>query len=179
MMEKKNNFFEKLMKEIENPDSEFNKSFKKELELRESWRKRNGRFIDSLGPEGRYKAFKKIREKYESDEYVRSEYSKGYEPRCPLFGVILDYAEDYGEALDPDVDFCAAKFHIDNTWVIRLFVGQGSFEHLDLISEDRHNERFWKDSDGKVYAIPVHEKQPEGMTEITAKEYKRCWLNSI
>ena len=108
------------MKEIENLDSEFNKVFKKELELRESWRKRNGRFIDSLGPEGRYKAFKKIREKYESDEYIRSEYSKGYEPRGQLFGVILDYAE----ALDPDIDFCVSKFHIDNTWVIRLFIGR-------------------------------------------------------
>lgn len=163
------------MKEIENPDSEFNKGFKKKLELRESWRKRNSRFIDSLGPEGRYKTFKKIREKYESDDYVKSEYSKEYEPRCPLFGVILDYAE----ALDPDVDFCAAKFHIDNTLVIRLFIEQGSFEHLDLILEDRHNERFWKDPDGKVYAIPIHEKHPEDMTEIKAKEYKRCWLNSI
>lgn len=54
----------------------------------------------------------------------------GYEPRCPLFTLFQKYAEVYGkDIIDEysDTSFLADAMVIDNTWIIELYIGQGSF----------------------------------------------------
>lgn len=65
-------------------------------------------------------------DKYECDEYVKKEYNHGYEPRCPLYDIILGTAEIFGEELEVTEDFQAEKI-LYRGWIVELFIGQGSF----------------------------------------------------
>lgn len=74
----------------------------------------------------------KIFTKYESDEYINSEYKKGYEPRRDLYYLLYDYAEIWGrEATENEWEKYGNTFSADvrilGNWVFNLMIGQGSF----------------------------------------------------
>lgn len=125
---------EKLKKLL---DSE---EFKKDMELLALREKRKeeveNRYIEkfhSLRLTSRWNIIEKIRTKYDSDEYVRREYRMGYEPRTPLYFLLLEYARKYGMTIldeyGEDLAFCAELFLVDGYYV-ELMIGQGSVVHV-------------------------------------------------
>lgn len=81
-----------------------------------------------LGEEHRSIFIRKVIEKYNTPEYINKEYSLGYEPRMELFTLLQKYAEKYGEDVPDEYgDFVASALLVDAKWLVKLFVGQGSF----------------------------------------------------
>lgn len=83
-------------------------------------------WFHTLTPENRLDIIKKINTKYDSDDYYYRETGMGYEPRKPLYDLLYEYAEKYGEKSD-DVNgfFPEFKYVFDNVEV-SLLIGQGS-----------------------------------------------------
>lgn len=101
---------------------QFQETFRKNQERKE-------RYINKLANltiGQRSEFIQKCIDKYESNEYVNKEYKLGYEPRCPLYDVIFNYASRYGESLECNEDFLAERYKFDN-WIVELYIGQGSF----------------------------------------------------
>jgi len=78
----------------------------------------------------------KIITKYESDEYILKEMKLGFEPRCPLYYFMFNYAEKYGrECNDKEYekygnDFTGGLYFI-NGYYIQIMHGQGSAIRID------------------------------------------------
>lgn len=101
---------------------------------------RKDRYVEklhSMSLEERDAFIMKCIDKYDSEEYKDREYNAGYEPRCPLYNVIFDYAEKYGEDVRSYVNrsFLAARYKFDN-WIVELYIGQGSFISIHNIDPD-------------------------------------------
>jgi hypothetical protein len=79
--------------------------------------------------EGRLdEVLEKIINKYGSDEYVRSEYSRGYQPREELLWVAYEFATHYCLPCEDEKylnSFTADAYYI-GSYVIQLMNGQGS-----------------------------------------------------
>lgn len=74
--------------------------------------------------------------KYDSDEYVRKEYARGYEPRETLLWLVLEYAERYCEECKDEKYynmFTGAAYYI-GSYVIQVMHGQGSVIRIDKVS---------------------------------------------
>jgi len=97
-----------------------------------------GRWIEklhNLTKEQRFTFIEKVNKKYSSDEYKTREINRGYEPRENLYDLICLYSKEYGENC-PDsyyTEFVAMARIIDNAWLVRLYIGQGSFVTVDKI----------------------------------------------
>lgn len=110
---------------------EFGRSLERESEFKERWIERfkahsenNLDFV--LG---------KIIAKYDSDKYVRKEYSKGYEPREKLLWVAFNYAEKYCKECTDEKYlnmFTGASYYI-GSYVIQVMHGQGSVIRIDKV----------------------------------------------
>lgn len=116
-------------------------------ELRDSWVERlhknySNRFSEILN---------KVIEKYDSDDYVKREYSLGYEPREPLFSLFFEYAEKYGrECTEVEWELYGNMFtgelYCCNGYYFNMMHGQGTVikvmteispeEHYDMMRED-------------------------------------------
>lgn len=103
------------------------------------------KFIHDLSPGERHKAFVKVKRKYESPEYIDSEYRKGIFPRTELYKPILGYAEMYGEELEAVEFCCTGKYLIDGRWIVERFDGQGTIINLYMIV--KFNLDLWKPDD--------------------------------
>ena len=71
----------------------------------------------------------KLVKKYESDKYYQKERKMGYEPRKPLYDLLLQYAEAKGMHLSEESDFLASSYRI-GSYKVALYVGQGAFIHV-------------------------------------------------
>lgn len=116
--------------------------------------KRNIRWIKNLSVERRTELIEKLKKKYDSDKYNLREYEKGYEPRTPLYYVLLEYAEACcrPSLYQVNEDFDEAQYDIDGIWVISIIFGQGCFVKVERVE------------DGRI--IPHYSKDEEPETEI-------------
>lgn len=105
----------------------------------EDLRDRNIEWIKELTTEKRFELVEKLVNKYESDEYVKSEYKKGFQPRTPLYYVLLDYAETYCRPSLYQVNeyFDEAQYDIDGKWIISIINGQGTVINVTRVEEGR------------------------------------------
>lgn len=74
----------------------------------------------------------KIQTKYSSDKYKDREYKIGVEPREPLFGFLMNYAEKYGrDATEEEWEELSGMFTNELYYIygyyFELVVGQGSY----------------------------------------------------
>lgn len=130
--------FEKLRGFLESDEGkksieEFSIKMKKEDERRARWVEK---FKNWAEPDID-KALEKLISKYDSSEYVKREYSLGYEPRETLLWVALEYAEKYcTECVDEKYlnTFTGAAYYI-GSYVIQVMHGQGSVIRIDRIEE--------------------------------------------
>jgi hypothetical protein len=77
----------------------------------------------------------KIVTKYDSDEYVRREYSLGYEPRETLLWVAFGYATEYCKPCDdPEyANYFTGTMYYIGSYVIQIMYGQGSVIKIEKI----------------------------------------------
>ena len=89
----------------------------------------------SLTPEERLSIIEKIITKYESDDYYWREIKKGYEPRKPLYYLLFEYGNKYGEESNEGLSdyFPEQKFIIDGHIEISIIHGQGSFIKINIL----------------------------------------------
>lgn len=109
---------------------------KSQKEIEEDWERiTHTKFYDiwveklhGLDKDLRSNLIKKVIEKYKSQEYLNREYSLGYEPRMELFTLLQKYAEKYGDDIPDEYgDFVASALLVDSKWLVKLFIGQGSY----------------------------------------------------
>lgn len=102
----------------------------KRIQHREELRTRNIEYIHNMITEKRVETIRKLITKYSSDEYINRERSIGaYEPRCPLYDVLFDYAVKYCTSSQYKLNdyFGEEQYDIDGVFVIGQIYGQGSF----------------------------------------------------
>jgi hypothetical protein len=82
-------------------------------------------------------ALSKIIEKYDSDEYVKREYSLGYEPRETLLWVAFNYAEKYCKECTDEkyLNVFTGDAYYIGSYVIQVMHGQGSVIKIEKIEE--------------------------------------------
>lgn len=134
--------YESLKKAFESGECD---ELTRKFQIQDQNEQRYIKFIHDLGPEERHKAFVKLKRKYESLEYIDSEYKKGIYPRTELYEPILGYAEMYGEELETPEFCCTGKYLIDKRWIVERFDGQGTIINLYMIV--KFNLDLWKPDD--------------------------------
>ena len=128
-------------------------------DLTESLRKSEERterysaFIDRMGPEKRAEVIRRLIKKYNSSEYSEREYSKGYEPRMPLYEVLLDYAIEYCQKCNyrPNKYFPEEQYDIDGRFVISIIYGQGSFISVTEVPEDHVIPHVYREEPVRIF----------------------------
>lgn len=135
-MKEKGNIFDKLTAFLKTEEGqrsieEFGKRLTREAECRdrqaERFKKYAGNRLDEV--------LEKIITKYDSDEYVRGEYKKGYEPRETLLWVALNYAVKYCQPCE-DLEYAnpfTGEMYYIGSYVIQVMHGQGSVIKLTKI----------------------------------------------
>lgn len=75
----------------------------------------------------------KLKDKYESDWYWEKEYSKGREPRTPLYWLLLDYARKYCKPCEEEkyLNMFTGEAYYIGSYVIQVMHGQGSIIRID------------------------------------------------
>jgi hypothetical protein len=83
-------------------------------------------------------AIEKLISKYYSDEYVKKEYSLGYEPREKLLWVVLNYAEKYCKECTDEkyLNMFTGQAYYIGSYVIQVMHGQGSVIRIDKIETE-------------------------------------------
>jgi hypothetical protein len=80
-------------------------------------------------------ALEKLMTWYDSDKYVKREYSLGYEPREKLLWLAFEYAVKYCDPCDDETyfnPFTGNAYYI-GSYVIQIMYGQGSAIRLDKV----------------------------------------------
>lgn len=88
----------------------------------------------------------KVMTKYESDEYVRKEYKRGYEPRRPIYYLLYEYAEKHGEECNDEKyinDFTGGIYYL-GSYAIQIMHGQGSVVRIDECKERKRDNKINK-----------------------------------
>ncbi len=82
-------------------------------------------------------ALSKIIEKYDSDEYVKREYSLGYEPRESLLWIAFNYAEKYCKECTDEkyLNVFTGNAYYIGSYVIQVMHGQGSVIKIEKIEK--------------------------------------------
>ena len=126
--------FKKIMdflnsEEGEKSIKEFGEKMKREDERRDRWVEK----FKELAEPDIDSALSKIIEKYDSDEYVKKEYSLGYEPREPLLWIAFSYAEKYCKECTDEkyLNMFAGDAYYIGSYVIQVMNGQGSVIRID------------------------------------------------
>jgi hypothetical protein len=110
---------------------EFGEKMKREDE-------RNNRWVEKfrgLAEPDIDSALSRLIKKYDSDEYVRREYSLGYEPREKLLWIAFNYAEKYCKECTDEKYlnmFTGSAYYI-GSYVIQVMHGQGSVIRIDKV----------------------------------------------
>ena len=108
---------------------EFGNKIRREEELKDRWIEK----FKKLAEPDIDSALSRLIKKYDSDEYVRREYSLGYEPREKLLWVAFNYAEKYCKECTDEKYlnmFTGSAYYI-GSYVIQVMHGQGSVIRID------------------------------------------------
>lgn len=90
--------------------------------------------IHDMGIDKRNSLFEKIKNKYDSYDYINKEYKLGRFPTTKLYDIIFQYAQKYGTYIETETLFPSESFIIDDTWNIIATYGQGTiFEFKKII----------------------------------------------
>lgn len=120
--------------------------YAKELEFKQQLNEKYINYIHKNWSHRIDEAIEKVMAKYESDEYVRGEYKRGYEPRRPIYYLLYEYAEKYGEEChDEDYinDFTGGIYYL-GSYVIQIMHGQGSVIRIDECKERKRDNKINK-----------------------------------
>jgi len=132
------NIFEKLTAFLKTEEGQRSlEEFGKKLEREAEYKSRQVERFKKHAEHRLDEVLEKIISKYDSDKYVRREYSLGYEPRETLLWVALNYAEEYCEPCeDPQWanPFTGAMYYI-GSYVIQVMHGQGSVIKIEKIEQ--------------------------------------------
>jgi hypothetical protein len=128
--------FKKMMdflnsEEGEKSIKEFGEKMKREDDRRDRWIEK----FKELAESDIDSALSKIIEKYDSDEYVKREYSLGYEPRETLLWIAFGYASKYCKECTDEKYlnmFTDGAYYI-GSYVIQVMNGQGSVIKIEKI----------------------------------------------
>ena len=110
---------------------EFGNKIRREEELKDRWIEK----FKKLAEPDIDSALSRLIKKYDSDEYVRREYSLGYEPREKLLWVAFNYAEKYCKECTDEKYlnmFTGSAYYI-GSYVIQVMHGQGSVIRIDKV----------------------------------------------
>jgi hypothetical protein len=102
----------------------FAETVERDNQFRNRWVERFKKYSEGRLDE----VLEKIIDKYDSDKYVNSEYSKGYEPREELLWVAFNYATENCEVCEDQKYinvFTGCAYYI-GSYVIQIMHGQGS-----------------------------------------------------
>ncbi len=112
---------------------EFGKKLKRDEEIKN---RRTEKFKELAEPDIDA-ALSKIIEKYDSDEYVKREYSLGYEPRQTLLWIAFNYAEKYCKECTDEkyLNMFTGNAYYIGSYVIQVMHGQGSVIKIEKIEE--------------------------------------------
>jgi hypothetical protein len=110
---------------------EFGKKLEREAEFKDRWTER---FKDHSEDNLDF-VLEKLICKYDSDEYVRKEYSKGYEPREELLWVAFNYAEKYCKECTDEkyLNMFTGEAYYIGSYVIQVMNGQGSVIKIEKV----------------------------------------------
>ena len=130
---------EKLREFLDSEDGkksieEFGRRLERESEFKERWIER---FKDHSENNLDF-VLEKLIAKYDSDKYIRKEYSKGYEPREKLLWIAFNYAEKYCKECTDEKYlnmFTGSAYYI-GSYVIQVMHGQGSVIRIDKIDNN-------------------------------------------
>lgn len=106
--------------------------------------------VHNLSIEERIDIIGKCKVKYESDEYAKKEYSKGYEPRMSLYDILIEYSRKYGKNIYEEriksgdlLPFCYGDLYlIDDAYIVELLMGQGSVIHVYTPQEYKEHQEY-------------------------------------
>ncbi len=112
---------------------EFGKKLKRDEEIKN---RRTEKFKELAEPDIDA-ALSKIIEKYDSDEYVKREYSLGYEPRESLLWIAFNYAEKYCKECTDEkyLNVFTGNAYYIGSYVIQVMHGQGSVIKIEKIEK--------------------------------------------
>jgi hypothetical protein len=108
---------------------EFGNKIKKEEERKDRWIEK----FKKLAESDIDAYLEKLIEKYDSDEYVRREYSLGYEPRESLLWIALGYAKKYCKECTDEkyLNMFTGEAYYIGSYIIQVMHGQGSVIRID------------------------------------------------
>lgn len=138
-MEQQDTVLEALKKYRKDLTQEDLDKFQKKLEFEENRINRYIERIHNMSKDERSIFINKCIDKYTSDEYIEKEYKRGWEPRCPLYDILIQYAVQYGipAMYKQDNDyFPEEQYDIDGKFVITAIHGQGTIIYIDRVPED-------------------------------------------
>lgn len=113
------------------------KKYANKLEIQDKLKQRRINYIHKRWSDNIDFVIQKAIDKYESDEYVRKEYKLGYEPRRPIYYLLYEYAEQFGEECHDEKyinDFTGGIYYL-GSYVIQIMHGQGSVIRIDECKE--------------------------------------------
>jgi hypothetical protein len=116
---------------------EFGNKIKREEERKDRWIEK----FKKLAESDIDAYLEKLIEKYDSDEYVRREYSLGYEPRESLLWIALGYAKKYCKECEDEkyLNMFTGEAYYIGSYVIQVMNGQGSVVKIEKIELDDKN----------------------------------------
>jgi len=128
--------FKKMMNFLDSEEGkksiqEFGEKMKREDERRDRWIEK----FKELAEPDIDSALSRMIKKYDSDEYVRREYSLGYEPREKLLWIAFNYAEKYCKECTDEkyLNMFTGEAYYIGSYVIQVMNGQGSVIRIDKI----------------------------------------------
>jgi hypothetical protein len=134
--------FKKMMdflnsEEGEKSIKEFGEKMKREDERKDRWIEK----FKELAEHDIDAYLRKLIEKYDSNEYVRREYSLGYEPRESLLWIALGYAKKYCKECEDEkyLNMFTGEAYYIGSYVIQVMHGQGSVIKIEKIESDDKN----------------------------------------
>ena len=112
---------------------EFGNKIKREEERKDRWIEK----FKKLAESDIDAYLEKLIKKYDSDEYVRREYSLGYEPRESLLWIALGYAKKYCKECTDEkyLNMFTGEAYCIGSYVIQVMHGQGSVIRIDKIEK--------------------------------------------
>jgi hypothetical protein len=130
--------FKKMMdflnsEEGEKSIKEFGEKIKREEERKDRWVEKFKKIVE---PD--IDAYlEKLIKKYDSDKYVRREYSLGYEPREPLLWIAFEYASKYCKECTDEkyLNMFTGEAYYIGSYVIQVMNGQGSVIKIEKIEK--------------------------------------------
>jgi hypothetical protein len=135
-MEKPKTPSEKLLEYVKSEEFEkrldqwIDKEIEKKKKLEIFLEKAHNKFKDRID-----QVIEILIKKYQSSEYVLSEYKRGCQPRTELYWTLLSYGQKYGKVCDDEkyLNMFTCEAYYIGSYVVQVMVGQGSCVKVDKV----------------------------------------------